>query len=188
MRGRIAARPDLCSALVRIRDAHPVLDRPTIERLWLEYLTWGGEQLEARYGLRFPPAREAVDHDLAHLATFTPPDGRTLLAVDGDGDVIGIGCLRRIAPGVGEIKRMYVRPSHRGVGAGRAILEGLIHAACEAGYEVARLDSPDFLDAAHALYRSAGFAEIAPYPETEIPEAFRGHWLFMELRLDEPAR
>jgi hypothetical protein len=42
-----------------------------------------------------PPAREAVDHDLAAIDAFQPPDGRIVLAVDGDG-AYGIGCLRRI--------------------------------------------------------------------------------------------
>jgi len=59
----------------------------------------------------------------------------------------------------------------------------LIAAARDAGYGVLRLDSPGFLEAAHHLYRSAGFREIPPYPETEIPEAFHPHWLFMELQL-----
>jgi hypothetical protein len=37
--------------------------------------------------------------------------------------------------------------------------------------------------AAHALYRSAGFREIEPYPGSEIPEAFQSNWIFMELLL-----
>ena len=42
------------------------------------------------------------------------------------------------------------------------------------------LDSARFMHAAHALYRSSGFQEIAPYPESEIPEEFRPNWIFME--------
>jgi len=40
-----------------------------------------------------------------------------------------------------------------------------------------------FMAAAHSLYRSVGFQEIEQYPESEIPEEFRQHWIFMELPL-----
>jgi hypothetical protein len=33
---------------------------------------------------------------------------------------------------------------------------------------------------AHALYRSADFNEIEPYPESEIPQEFQKFWVFME--------
>lgn len=63
-------------------------------------------------------------------------------------------------------------PPCRGIGAGRAILQRLIRVAEEAGYTQVRLDSPDFMTAAHALYRSCGFVDIPPYAESEIPEKF----------------
>lgn len=75
---------------------------------------------------------------------------------------------------------MYVEPSHRRVGAAKAILDALIAAAGDANYARIRLDSPDFMSAAHALYRSRGFRDIAPYAESEIPEALRSHWVFLE--------
>jgi hypothetical protein len=31
-------------------------------------------------------------------------------------------------------------------------------------------------------YRSSGFVETEPYPESEIPDRYKPHWLFMELR------
>jgi len=36
---------------------------------------------------------------------------------------------------------------------------------------------------AHYLYRSAGFQEIEPYPESEIPPEFQRYWVFMERQL-----
>lgn len=33
---------------------------------------------------------------------------------------------------------------------------------------------------AHGLYRASGFVNIGPYPESEIPDEYRGHWVFME--------
>jgi GNAT superfamily N-acetyltransferase len=91
--------------------------------------------------------------------------------------------MRRIGPNTAEIKRMYVQPSHRRAGVGRAMLDQLIQAARTAGYERIRLDSPDFMTAAHGLYRSSGFAEIEPYPESEIPDEHKLHWVFMERTL-----
>ena len=62
------------------------------------------ELREARHGFRLP-VREAVDSDLAAVATFQPPDGRRVPAVMG-GRAFGIGwCLRRIGPDTAEIKR-----------------------------------------------------------------------------------
>jgi GNAT superfamily N-acetyltransferase len=167
--------------MAEIREADPPRDLDAVGRLWLEYLTWGNDGLESRYGFRLP-VREAVEHDLATIANFQPPDGRLLLAFEGD-VAVGTACMRRIGPDTVEIKRMYVQPSHRRAGMGRALLDQLIAAARTAGYERIRLDSPDFMTAAHGLYRSRGFVEIGPYSETEIPDEYKPHWVFMERAL-----
>jgi GNAT superfamily N-acetyltransferase len=152
-----------------------------VQELWLEYLTWGNDGLEQRYGFRLP-VREAVERDIGSIEKFQSPDGRLLVAVE-DGKAIGTACMQRIGSGTAEIKRMYVRPSHRRGGTGRKLLEDLITAAREAGYRRIRLDSPRFMTAAHVLYRSSGFAEIQPYPESEIPDQYKPHWIFMERKL-----
>ena len=36
------------------------------------------------------------------------------------------------------------------------------------------------MEAAHRLYRSAGFKEIEPYEQSEIPPEAWDHWVFME--------
>ena len=161
-----------------LREAALPADIAAVERLWLEYLSWGNDEMEASHGFRLP-VREAVDHDLETIEQFQPPGGRIFL-VFADEYAFGIGCLRRIQSDTAEIKRMYVEPSHRRAGAGKAILDGLIAAAGQANYARIRLDSPDFMSAAHALYRGRGFRDIAPYAESEIPEALRSHWVFME--------
>jgi GNAT superfamily N-acetyltransferase len=161
-----------------LRDADLPGDLEAVERLWLDYLTWGNDGLESRYGFRLP-VREAVDDDLATISKFEPPHGRLLLAFEAEA-AIGTACMRRIGADTAEIKRMYVQPSHRRAGVGRAMLEALIEAARTAGYGRIRLDSPDFMTAAHSLYRSSGFVEIEPYPESEIPDQYKPHWVFME--------
>ena len=78
---------------------------------------------------------------------------------------------------------MYVHPTYRRLGIGRALLDALIEEANLIGYERVRLDSARFMKAAHQLYRMRGFEEIAPYAESEIPEAYWDHWVFMEKAL-----
>lgn len=149
--------------------------------MWLEYLRWGNDELESRHGFRLP-VESIVERDLAGIAKFQPPDGHLLLAFEGD-VALGIACLRRIAPGTAEIKRMYVQPSNRRGGVGRALFDQLIGLATIDGYQRILLDSPDFMTAAHGLYRSAGFTDIEPYAESEVPDVYKPHWVFMERRL-----
>jgi GNAT superfamily N-acetyltransferase len=97
----------------------------------------------------------AVEQDLATVDKFEPPGGRLLLAFEGS-SAVGVACLRRIAADTAEIKRMYVEPAVRGRGIGGALLDELIRSAREAGYNRIRLDSPDFIVAAHGLYSREG--------------------------------
>lgn len=174
------ASPSLESVSI-VRDAKLPVDRESVERLWLAYLTWGNDELEARYGFRLP-VQEAVERDLAAVAKFKPPAGRLLLAFSGD-DAVGTAAIQRIAPGTAEIKRMYVEPLQRGGGLGGSMLDELVVTARASGYGRIRLDSPDFMTAAHTLYRARGFVDIEPYSESEIPDEYKSHWIFMELRL-----
>jgi len=167
---------------ITVRDAVLPRDGEAVRRLWLEYLIWGNAEMQARHGVHPHAPHEAVESDMASIAKFQPPNGRLVLAFRGD-QVCGVGCLRQIGGHTAEIKRMYVDPTIRRAGAGRAILDYLLTAAEEAGYTRVRLDSPRFMTAAHALYRSHGFAEIEPYPESEISDEFRPYLLFMERAL-----
>ena len=166
---------------VAIRDADLPGDRDAVEQLWLEYLSWGNDELESRYGFRLP-VRETIDADLAAIDKYQPPVGRLLLAVDGP-VAVGIVCLRRIGPGTAEIKRMYVQPSRRGGGIGKALLDAAIAAARAAGYERVRLDSSAFMTAAHGMYRANGFIDVEPYAESEIPDEYQRHGVVMERTL-----
>ena len=94
--------------------------------------------------------------------------------------------------GRGELRSVlwYVQPHARGIGAGRRLVEQLLVDARAIGYAVVRLESLKFLFAAHALYKSVGFAEITPYAENSMRECqpaetmdtYRSSAVFMELR------
>jgi len=167
---------------VEIRDASLPNDIDLVRQLWIDYLTWGNNKMQMLYGVHPHNPEQAVEQDIELIGKFLPPNGRLILAFV-DNKACGIGCLKSINEEIGEIKRMYVDPSFRKIGAGRAILQSLLDAAKEAGYTKVRLDSPKFMEAAHSLYRSFGFTDIPAYAEVEIPEAFRQYLLFMELEL-----
>ena len=122
---------------------------------------------------------KVVEHDIATIERFGPPDGRLLLAFVDDA-AVGTVCMQRIGPDMAELKRMYVQPAHRHGGLGRALVDQLVSVAGRSGHDRILLDSPNFMTAAHRLYRASGFVEIGPYPGNEIPEDLWPHWLFME--------
>ena len=170
------------NSIVEIREAQLPKDIESIQQLWTAYLTWGNDKMQSLYGVHPHNPEEAVQQDIEKIDKFLPPNGRLILAFI-DGKACGIGCLKSINKEIGEIKRMYVDPSFRNIGAGRAILQALLQAAKETGYTKVRLDSPKFMEAAHALYRSFGFKDIPVYQEVEIPEEFRQYLVFMEVKV-----
>jgi putative acetyltransferase len=116
--------------------------------------------------------------ELARLpGEYARPAGRLLLVFDGE-RAVGCGALRRIDDVVCEMKRVYLRPSVRGKGAGRMLMGALIEMAREIGYERMRLDTLPSMTRAMEIYRALGFREIAPYRANPVPGAF-----FLELDL-----
>jgi GNAT superfamily N-acetyltransferase len=172
--------------LVAVDDA---ATREAARDLIAEYLRWIASVAAASYGLSFD-IDAMVTSDIEDRAKFYPPSGRFYVIRREDANV-GVGCLKRITPSVAEIQRMYVQPDVRGVGAGRLLLQQLLSDARAIGYEAVRLESLKFLSAAHALYKSVGFAEITPYAENSMTkyqprdtiDRYRSNAVFMELRL-----
>ena len=172
--------------LVAVDDA---ATRQAARDLIAEYLRWIASVAAASYGLSFD-VDAMVASDIEDRAKFYPPSGRFYVIRREDANV-GVGCLERITPSVAEIQRMYVQPHVRGVGAGRLLLQQLLSDARAIGYEAVRLESLKFLSAAHALYKSVGFTEIAPYTENSMTkyqpldtiDRYRSSAVFMELRL-----
>ncbi len=170
------------NSVIEVRDARLPDDMDSIKHLWTDYLIWGNEKMQMNYGVHPHNPMEQVEQDSKMISKFLPPNGCIILAFI-DEKPCGIGCLKSINNEIGEIKRMYVDPSFRKIGAGKAIVQALLNAAKNAGYKKVRLDSPKFMEAAHSLYRSFGFAEIPVYDEVEIPVEFRQYLSFMEIDL-----
>ncbi len=135
--------------------------------------------LEYAQSLNFSLCFQSFDQELAELpGKYAPPDGRLLLAFLGE-KLIGCVALRKLEPGICEMKRLYVRPTARGTGAGKALAERIIAEARAIGYGRMRLDTVSgMMDKAISLYRALGFREISPYANHPVAGT-----LFMELTL-----
>ena len=156
----------MISETVTLEPVESARQRDSARELIAEYLRWVGEIARSQYGLSFD-LDAMVESDIQDHSKFYPPSGRFYLVMS-DGAYVGVGCLKRLAPGVGEIQRMYVQPHVRGKGAGRLLVERLLADARELGYTRVRLESLKALTAAHTLYRSVGFVDIAPYDDDSM--------------------
>ena len=139
---------------MRIVQANTIEDIEHARTLFKEY----------QVGLGISLCFQNFDQELNNLpGDYAPPDGRLLLAKD-DEEIAGCICMRKLGPGICEMKRLFVRPAYRGTGLGRVLVNTIIDEARMLGYTHMRLDTlPGRMDKAIALYRSIGFVEIEPY-------------------------
>jgi len=124
-------------------------------------------ELDRRFENGFDP-RAALRVDERDLV---PPRGAFLLG-SLDGEPVACGCLKPIGKSVGYLKRMWVADSVRGLGVGRRMLAALEAQARELGFRTLRLETNRALREAIALYRGAGYREVAPFND----EPYAHHW------------
>ncbi|HWZ63818.1 MAG TPA: GNAT family N-acetyltransferase [Steroidobacteraceae bacterium] len=116
------------------------------------------DELAARFRGGFDRNRDAA----ADVTDLALPEGYLLIA-RLSGRAVGCAGLRALAPGVGELKRMWVAPAARGMGIGRSFLRELEAEARRRGLRALRLDTNESLSEALQLYRSCGYREIARF-------------------------
>jgi putative acetyltransferase len=131
----------------------------TARTLFREYAATIGVDLEY----------QGFSAELAGLpAPYLPPQGALFVAFVDDA-IAGCAALRRHDARSGEMKRLYVRDTYRGLGLGARLVGAIVDAARTAGYAALRLDTLASMTAAQALYRRLGFVETAPYGDAHLP-------------------
>jgi len=137
---------------------------------------------EYAHSLGFSLCFQGFDQELAGLpGDYAPPHGRLLLAhVDGKlAGCVAVHGYGEPADGIGEIKRLFVRPEFRGKRVGKALMDAVLEAARALGYRRLRLDTvTGKMDKAIAMYREYGFREIPSYRANPMDGV-----IFMELEL-----
>jgi ribosomal protein S18 acetylase RimI-like enzyme len=131
-------------------------DDPTVRDLYADFIREADGPLD--------PALVDLEAEIAAgpPANLDPPDGVMLLG-RVDGDPAAIGGVRHLDTEIAEVKSMYVAPAYRGRGLAMRLIDELHAVARERGCRAARLDTSAYLTAAVALYRSAGYTEVADY-------------------------
>jgi putative acetyltransferase len=106
-----------------------------------------------------------------HLTVEQMADASTTVWIARDGGLaVACGALKRHADGVGEVKRMYTRPSHRGRRIGAEIVGHIEAMARKEGLTRLVLETGDRHHAAWMVYERAGFTRCGPvldYPDVE---------------------
>ena len=129
--------------------------------------------------------RALLDHHFAEMRADSPPEACHVLPIDGlrvpgirflslrdsRGRLLGVGALKSLEPGHGEIKSMRTHSNALGRGVGRAMLERLIDLARSLGMNRLSLETGNssLFAAANRLYETSGFVRCGPfgdYPDT----------------------
>ncbi len=94
---------------------------------------------------------------------YTKPNGALFAAVAENGEVAGCVAFYHHSTVRCEMKRLYVKPEFRKANIGRRLIEAIILAARQDGYQEMVLDTIKPLRSAIHLYREYGFEEIPAY-------------------------
>jgi DNA-binding MarR family transcriptional regulator/GNAT superfamily N-acetyltransferase len=151
----------LTIAMIEIRTVDPT--HPDAARCLRAYFA----ELDRRSGSGFDPNQgiSAEPHELV------APAGCFLIAYLR-GEAVGCGAVKHRPGAPSQIKRMWVAESARGLGTGRRLLTRLEACAVSSGASITQLETNRHLLEAIALYRSAGYIEVAAYND----EPFAHHW------------
>jgi ribosomal protein S18 acetylase RimI-like enzyme len=156
--------------MVRLHSAASASDLEWIRTLFREYADSLGVNLDY----------QGFEEEVSDLpGKYAPPAGTLLLAFNDD-EVVGCVGVRPIDDETAEMKRLFVRPSGRGLGLGRTLAEAAIRFATETGYSRMRLDTLPEMQRAQELYRSLGFMPIEAYRFSPVQGT-----VFLELGLQQ---
>ncbi len=125
-----------------------------------------------------PDVVALLEAHLAFAAEHSPPEDVHALDLDGlrhpsitffaarsDGVLLGVGALKVLEDGDGELKSMHTLAESRGSGVGAAILERLVQEARTRGLSRVSLEtgSMEAFAPARRMYARAGFVPCEPF-------------------------
>ncbi|MEO5906132.1 MAG: GNAT family N-acetyltransferase [Saprospiraceae bacterium] len=107
----------------------------------------------------------SFEAELSHIeAMYQEPGKYKLIVVEEPGGrVVGCVGMRTLSPGVAEMKRLYVIPSHRRLHLGKRLANEIIDIADSHAYQRMILDTMTEMKDAQRLYQRLGFEVIKPY-------------------------
>lgn len=141
-----------------ITDGKPYIEQ--VRALIIEYTKRLGRDLSFRN----------IDEELNDPAKkYTAPEGELLVAVE-NGEVLGMIAYHRHSDSRCEMKRLYVKPSCRGMKLGEKLISELLIHAHDAGYKEMVLDTIEPLRSAIHLYEKAGFERCEAYYDNPMPD------------------
>lgn len=101
----------------------------------------------------------SFDKELADLDGFYK-DGALLLAWE-DETPVGSIAIKKIDDNTCEAKRLYIKPSYRGKGYARVMLNTMLERASDLGFkEVVFTTKPKVMQVGYGLYKRMGFEEL----------------------------
>jgi GNAT superfamily N-acetyltransferase len=95
---------------------------------------------------------------------YNKPCGGLILILDGNsGEEVGCVGIRKFEDNIAELKRMFIKESHRNKGLGKKLMKMAIELSKSLGYEKIRLDTLDTMIPANVIYEKYGFRETGAY-------------------------
>lgn len=128
---------------------------------------------------RRPASADELESALAQHPSedLVPPHGVFLVATAGTDLVCGWVALARVAPGVGEVRRLHVVEGCRRRGLGRRLMLEVEHQARIMGLVALRLDTRDDLVESQRLYVSLGYSETPAHSGGPFSDRWYGRSL-----------
>ena len=150
-----------------IREITTLGEVEALEPIFLEYFGVITDELRDNFNVELDP-KVPVATMMQKLDVFLAPLGRSFVAEDAQGALVGTVFLRPLAGPSIELKRLYVRPGVQGQGLGRLLLIKAKDVARTMGARTMYLDTLKSLAPAIALYQKDGFELVPPYEGAEI--------------------
>ncbi len=131
---------------------------------------WCLEQYFGELARRFETGFDVHLSKDPEAATMIAPRGAFFIALS---DGLPVGCCGLKGHGHwGEVKRLWVAPSTRGMKLATRFMDRIETAACALGHDTLRLDTNSQLPEAVALYHRLGWTEIDRFNDDPYPDVF----------------